>query len=67
MILKTLFKESDHGQYRAEIHKIDDNSYHVEYYGPTGNIKNIKYNDSSVSLVESMALNWLNSVKVLNG
>ena len=67
MILKTLFKESDHGQYRAEIHKIDDNNYHVEYYGPTGNIKNTKYNNSSASLVESMALNWLNSVKVLNG
>ena len=67
MILKTLFKESDHGQYRAEIHKIDDTNYRVEYYGPTGNIKNMNYSNSSILFVENMALNWMNSVKVLNG
>ncbi len=38
MLLKTLFKESDHGQYRAEIHKINDTNFYVEYYGPAGNI-----------------------------
>lgn len=67
MILKTLFKESDHGQYRAEIHKIDETNYRVEYHGPTGNIKNINYNNSSIFFVENIASNWLNSVKVLNG
>jgi hypothetical protein len=67
MILKTLFKESDHGQYRAEIHKKDNNNFRVEFYGPTGSIKTVDYDDASIIFVEGMASNWLNSVKVLNG
>lgn len=66
MLLKTLFKESDHGQYRAEIYKLDEVNYRVEYYGPSGNIKTMPYNNSSILFVESMASNWLNSIKVLN-
>ncbi len=67
MLLKTLFKESDHGQYRAEIHKVNETNFYVEYYGPGGNIKTMNYNNSSILFVESMASNWLNSIKVLNG
>lgn len=67
MLLKTLFKESDHGQYRAEIHKEDETNYRVEYYSPSGSIKTMSYNNSSVLFVESMASNWLHSIKVLNG
>lgn len=67
MLLKTLFKESDHGSYRAEIHKETETNFKVEYYGPAGNIKTAMYNNSSILFVESMASNWLNSIKVLNG
>ena len=67
MLLKTLFKESDHGQYRAEIHQENDTDFCVEYYSPAGNIKRMQYNNSSVLFVEDMASNWLSSIKVLNG
>lgn len=67
MLLKTLFKESDHGQYRAEIHQESETDFYVEYYSPAGKIKQMQYNNSSVLFVESMASNWLSSIKVLNG
>lgn len=67
MLLKTLFKENDIGQYRAEIHQDTNKDYRVEYYGPSGSIKNVSYKNSSVTFVEDMALNWLNSIQVLNG
>lgn len=67
MLLKTLFKESDHGQYRAEIYNETETDFYIEYYGPAGNIKRIPYKNSSILFVESMASNWLNSIKVLNG
>jgi hypothetical protein len=67
MLLKTLFKESDHGSYRAEIHKENETDYYIEYYSPSGHIKQIQYKNSSVLFVEDMANNWLNSIKVLNG
>lgn len=67
MLLKTLFKESDHGSYRAEIHKIDEADFKVEYYGPSGSIKSVSYAKSNALFVENMASNWLNSIKVLNG
>ncbi len=67
MLLKTLFKENDIGQYRAEIHQETGRDYYVEYYGPSGNIKKVPYKNSSILFVEDMALNWLNSIQVLNG
>lgn len=67
MLLKTLFKESDHGQYRAEIYKENEMDFYIEYYGPAGNIKQVSYKNSSIALVEGMASNWLGSIKVLNG
>jgi hypothetical protein len=67
MLLKTLIKESNHGQYRAEIHKVGENNFYVEYYSPSSNIKTENYNNSSILFVENMASNWLNSIKVLNG
>lgn len=67
MLLKTLFKESEHGQYRAEIHQESETDFYVEYYSPAGSIKRITYKNSSVLFVEDMASNWLNSIRVLNG
>jgi len=67
MLLKTLFKESDHGQYRAEIYKENETDFRIEYYSPAGNIKKMPYKNSSVFFVEEMASNWLSSIKVLNG
>ena len=67
MLLKTLFKESDHGQYRAEIYKENEQDYYIEYYSPAGNIKRVPYKNSSILFVENMASNWLGSIKVLNG
>lgn len=67
MLVKTLFKESDHGSYRAEIHQENETDYFVEYYSPSGKIKKLPYKNSSILFVEDMALNWLASIKVLNG
>lgn len=67
MLLKTLFKESDGGQYRTEIYKEDETNYYIEFYGPTGSIKTTNYNNSSIPFVENVALAWLDSIKVLNG
>ena len=67
MLVKTLFKESSHGSYRAEIHKQDTNSFVVEYYSPSGKIKTAPFLDSSFVYVESAALTWLDGIKVLNG
>lgn len=67
MLLKTLFKESDHGQYRAEIYQESETEFYVEYYSPAGSIKRMPYKNSSILFVENMASNWLNSIKVLNG
>ena len=67
MLLKTIFKESEHGQYRAEIHQETSSDYYIEYYSPSGSIKQVPYKNSSVLFVEDMASNWLNSIQVLNG
>jgi hypothetical protein len=67
MLLKTIFKESEHGQYRAEVYKETETDFYIEYYGPTGHIKGVPYKNSSVLFVEDMANNWLNSIRVLNG
>lgn len=67
MLLKTIFKESDHGQYRAELYKESETDYYVEYYSPAGMIKSMPYKNSSILFVENMASNWLNSIQVLNG
>jgi hypothetical protein len=67
MLLKTIFKESNHGQYRAEIHQETETDYYIEYYSPAGSIKKVPYKNSSVLFVESMASNWLGSIQVLNG
>lgn len=67
MLIKTLFKESDHGSYRAEIHKQDENNFSVHYYSPSGKIKSGVFNNSSIVFVESAALTWLDGIKVLNG
>lgn len=67
MLIKTLFKESDHGSYRAEIHKQDENSFTVDYYSPSGKIKTAPFLHSSIVYVESSALTWLDGIKVLNG
>ena len=66
-LLKTLFRESDHGQYRAEIYKETETDFYIQYYGPSGPIKKMPYKNSSILFVESMASNWLSSIKVLNG
>jgi len=67
MLLKTLFKESDHGSYRAEIHKQDENNFVVDYYSPSGKIKTVPFSHSSVLYVENAALTWLDGIKVLKG
>jgi hypothetical protein len=67
MLLKTLFKESDHGSYRAEIHRSDNNSFSVDYYSPSGKIKSEPFLNSSVLFVETTAMNWLDGIKVLKG
>ena len=67
MLIKTLFKESDHGSYRAEIHKKDENSFSVDYYSPSGKIKTEPFLNSSILYVETTALTWLDGIKVLNG
>jgi len=67
MLLKTLFKESDHGSYRAEIHRSDNNSFSVDYYSPSGKIKSEPFLNSSVLFVETTAINWLDGIKVLKG
>ena len=67
MLLKTIFKESDHGQYRAEIYQETETDYYIEYYSPAGSIKRMPYKNSSILFVENMAQNWLNSIQVLNG
>jgi len=59
MLLKTLFKESDHGSYRAEIYKENETNFRVEYHGPAGNTKTETYNNSSIFFVECMANNCL--------
>ena len=67
MLIKTLFKESDHGSYRAEIHKKDETNFFVDYYSPSGKIKTENFSNSNVSLIENLASSWLNGIKVLNG
>ena len=67
MLVKTLFKESDHGSYRAEIHKQDENSFVVDYYSPSAKIKTVPFSQSSILYVETAALTWLDGIKVLNG
>ncbi len=67
MLLKTLFKESDHGSYRAEIHKEDNNNFSINYYSPSGKIKTEPFLNSSVVFVETTALNWLDGIRVLKG
>jgi hypothetical protein len=67
MLLKTLFKESDHGSYRAEIHRSDNNSFSIDYYSPSGKIKSEPFLNSSVLFVETTAMNWLDGIKVLKG
>lgn len=67
MLLKTLFKESDHGSYRAEIHQNNTDSYSVYYFSPSGNIKTENFNHSSILYVEGVATEWLNNIKVLKG
>ena len=67
MLLKTLFKESDHGSYRAEIHKEDNTSFSINYYSPSGKIKTESFLNSSVLFVETTAVNWLDGIQVLKG
>jgi len=67
MLLKTLFKESDHGSYRAEIYQKGSDSFFVDYYSPSGKIKTTPFTNSSVLYVESSALTWLDSIQVLKG
>jgi hypothetical protein len=67
MLVKTLFKESDHGSYRAEIYKLNETNFRVEYHGPAGNTKTETYENSSIFFVEGNANSWLDSIKVLNG
>ncbi len=67
MLLKTIFKESDHGQYRAEIYQENGTDFYIEYYSPAGSIKRMPYKNSSILFVENMAENWLGSIQVLNG
>lgn len=67
MLIKTLFKESDHGSYRAEIYKKDETNFFVDYYSPSGKIKTETFSNSNVSLIENSASIWLNGIKVLNG
>lgn len=67
MLIKTLFKESDHGSYRAEIHKKDETNFFVDYYSPSGKIKSEMFHNSSIPLIETSASNWLSGIQVLNG
>ena len=67
MLVKTLFKESDHGSYRAEIHKKDETNFFIDYYSPSGKIKSGVFDNSSILYVETSALTWLDGIKVLNG
>jgi len=67
MLLKTLFKESDHGSYRAEIYQRGADNFFVDYYSPSGKIKTEPFLHSSILYVESSATDWLEGIKVLKG
>ena len=67
MIVNSFYKESENGNYRADIHK-SESGYSIEYYSPTGNkIKNESFAGKSIHYVESAALNWISGIKTLNG
>jgi hypothetical protein len=67
MLIKTLFKESDHGSYRVEIHKNESGDFLVDYYSPSGMIKSETIPNSNINLIEISASKWIDGIQVLKG
>lgn len=67
MYLTTYVKESPNGNYKAEVHQ-DTSGYFIEYYSPDGiKLKTETHYGKSIHYVSSIAENWIDGIKVLNG
>jgi hypothetical protein len=67
MLLTIFYKNTDLGQWRAEIYETTG-GYYIEYYSPSGvKIKTDNLKGSSIHEAASIAENWSPNTQILNG